>query len=697
MSVSDSLFVESLRRVWRKSKRSVWVFLFLAAGGGVDAAVLSWAAGMTASRLPSTGQLVTLGAAKPILIACSILVVVVAGVTAASFQLSLAVRRTTEVTIRFALGAQKRSVLTAAATEALVTAGLGALAGALFAWWAARGIPLLLVAEDASRLKWTPSTLWLASTILAWCLALVLINVGVVAMTSTTALRPSSPRPELKLRNFAATAQIAMCGMLVAVTIMLRGLADPTNRAPDPNLLRSLSVIRLGPKQLTPAPQLSTEALVAGQGAVNAIPHVLGSSLASSLPTGPSSLEKVTIDRAQGPAAQVVLYVDELPPPLQGPLPRLIHGRLFGFRDRDKSCPVAVVNEIAASEYFGGDALGRLVTTPDGQKYEIVGVVRDSSASPGVESPEATLYFYASQLSSTDLVGHDVTFLTSVPEENGSQLTTQLMVADPAYFNLFGEHVVKGRSFTSADAADACGVTVITESMDKQVFGGAGLGSALIDAKGVRHAIIGVANGPSVGTAADAGPSALLPLAQEPQVNLWLGIKSDAPRRIAQAVPGILRQQPHISVLSPLEPFETYASWHLSAPERIASVLTEWLAGVAFALAAIGVELVLLDNVIISQRDLGIRAAFGASPARLGGLIAARAAAWALYGEAIACAVTCVSVTLLGFGRLDLTSARLGWALLQQAAAIAAMVSAATILPVIRQWSIRPGLALRGA
>ena len=50
-------------------------------------------------------------------------------------------------------------------------------------------------------------------------------------------------------------------------------------------------------------------------------------------------------------------------------------GRLFGGQDTPEACRVAIVNDVAAREVFGGEAVGRSIDDPSGQNVEIVGVV----------------------------------------------------------------------------------------------------------------------------------------------------------------------------------------------------------------------------------------------------------------------------------------------------------------------------------
>ncbi len=48
---------------------------------------------------------------------------------------------------------------------------------------------------------------------------------------------------------------------------------------------------------------------------------------------------------------------------------------MFGGGDTAQSCTVVIVNEAAATELFDGDAVGRSIEDPAGQRVEIIGVV----------------------------------------------------------------------------------------------------------------------------------------------------------------------------------------------------------------------------------------------------------------------------------------------------------------------------------
>ena len=71
----------------------------------------------------------------------------------------------------------------------------------------------------------------------------------------------------------------------------------------------------------------------------------------------------------------------------------LLHGRPFDARDHAGGLRVAIVNDLLAQRYFGGDAVGRRLTDSRERELTIVGVVR-TATNLSVQEPPVPFVFY---------------------------------------------------------------------------------------------------------------------------------------------------------------------------------------------------------------------------------------------------------------------------------------------------------------
>ena len=68
-------------------------------------------------------------------------------------------------------------------------------------------------------------------------------------------------------------------------------------------------------------------------------------------------------------------------------------GRTFSADDRRGHAPVAIVNDLLATRFFAGNALGKTLTDSTGRRMEIVGVVQAHKYLTVQEPPVATVYY----------------------------------------------------------------------------------------------------------------------------------------------------------------------------------------------------------------------------------------------------------------------------------------------------------------
>lgn len=226
----------------------------------------------------------------------------------------------------------------------------------------------------------------------------------------------------------------------------------------------------------------------------------------------------------------------------------------------------------------------------------------------------------------------------------------------PGYFETLGVEVLQGRAFTAADDAQGSSVAIFNESAARHYFGdGDGIG------KRIRFSFGGFGGGEVtlVGVVADSRITSVettgqhmlyLPEAQSfPGQTVLVRTEGD-PMTVA---PRILETLRALDPERPLEHIATLAELRSEslAPQRLNAILFLIFAALALAIAAVGVAAVLAFTVSARRRELGIRAALGAAPAQLLGMVLREGGAMTLVGLGLG-ALGSVGLTRLMSGLL---------------------------------------------
>jgi predicted permease len=285
------------------------------------------------------------------------------------------------------------------------------------------------------------------------------------------------------------------------------------------------------------------------------------------------------------------------------------------------------------------------------------------------------------------------------PPDN--QPNADFQVITPDYFRALGITLVAGRNFSASDRAAAAAVVIINQALvDKYFPGRDPIGRVLLFGGSKRHEIVGIvadARYRSVERAAD--PTFYLPLEQNDERWPFLAftVWTDGGTAATTAVAGLLRSA--VRKADPNQPLTRVRSIEeILGTSMAARRFNTWIVGLfaatALLLAAIGTYGVMAFAVTSRTRELGVRAALGATPRDLITMVLRQGLLLTLLASAIglsaAIAVTRFMASLLfNVAPTDpLTYLLVGGML-----ALVAMT--ATFVPARRAMHVNPVAALR--
>jgi predicted permease len=215
-----------------------------------------------------------------------------------------------------------------------------------------------------------------------------------------------------------------------------------------------------------------------------------------------------------------------------------------------------------------------------------------------------------------------------IAADSGAGRWFPMEAAGTEYFRTFGTPIVRGREFRDSDREDAPPVVVVSESIARQFWPGEDpLG------KRMRVARAGVARGSTlaatayawltvVGIVPDTRFRALRdtwPMVYLPSRGGWQGsfaVQSIGTVEVADALRAALREMDPTLVVRELRSMDEIVGAQLAEP-RFVALLATTFGAVALMLAAIGLYGAIDSGVRERTREIGIRAALGATPAKI--------------------------------------------------------------------------------
>ena len=279
-------------------------------------------------------------------------------------------------------------------------------------------------------------------------------------------------------------------------------------------------------------------------------------------------------------------------------------------------------------------------------------------------------------------------------------------VVSPSYFSTLGIAMVKGRALSDRDTRSAPPVLVVNERLAKRFFenvdpigqhlliqqiipGQTGLGPD------ISWEIVGVIHDEKIGGPADTQSAGVyVSNEQSPVYGMVLNVRTDVePASLQRSITAAIRRINKDQAIIDIRTVEEIRQLAMGG-RRLQSLLLTVFGSVALILAGLGVYGVISYSVVQRTRELGIRAALGASRASLLRLALDRGVLLTMLGLAVgvggALALTRLMATLLyGVGPRDPAT------MVSVAVVLGLVAVVASYVPSRRATKVDPIIALR--
>jgi putative ABC transport system permease protein len=204
----------------------------------------------------------------------------------------------------------------------------------------------------------------------------------------------------------------------------------------------------------------------------------------------------------------------------------------------------------------------------------------------------------------------------------GQEVTTDVRVTDPAYFNAMGIPLRRGRNFTDLEATEARHVVLISESFARQYFPGEDpIGKRItvpMSERPVPSEIVGIVGDVRYESLVDeAKPAVYFPHSELTYPFMTFVIRTAGdPAEIGPAV------RSELLAIDPDQPMSDVRTMNQVMADTVSrarfnTLLLGLLAGLATLLAAVGIFGVMNYSVTLRTHEIGIRMALGAQPSRV--------------------------------------------------------------------------------
>jgi predicted permease len=269
------------------------------------------------------------------------------------------------------------------------------------------------------------------------------------------------------------------------------------------------------------------------------------------------------------------------------------------------------------------------------------------------------------------------------------------------FFRATGIPLVRGRAFSEQDRADTPPVVIVNRALvDKYLPGRDPIGKVLRFGGDKRHTIVGVvadARYRSIEQSAD--PTFYFPLEQNDErwpflaFTVWADGGAAGARNAVPFLREAVREADPQQPISRLRTFDEILEQSMAA-RRFNTWMVALFAGTALLLAAVGTYGVMAHAVANRTRELGLRAALGARPADLIGMILRQGAALTLVATGIGLTAAALLTRYMASLLFDVAPRDAG-IFAAVAATLGVVAIVATLVPATRAMRADPTVALR--
>jgi predicted permease len=406
-------------------------------------------AGVSATLLPVwkshlIGVPTLLMAPLQILSVVSFVMLLIACANVVNLLLARSIARQKELGIRLALGAGRGRLARQLLVEALLLAGLGALAAIPLALWMGQSLAWLLPANFPSALDVTLNGDVLGFTILI-CVVAALVS-GMAPLLHSTrpdlndALKEggrggTSGTHSHRLRGLLVVCEVALALVaLIGAGLFARSFYNVGTIHPGFDA-RNVSVARFSLYTNGYSTDQTKQFCLRLRQRMEAAPGVVGASYSCQVPLaiGSSMWNDLEVEGYVPGRSENMRISGNLIAPGFLNLLRIpqVEGRDFSEHDDVKTSPVMIVNQTFARRFFGDrNPIGRKVKGW-GESFTVVGVAKDSKYDSPVEAPQSFVYVPFAQVYWGNL---DVAFYarsTGSPGETLARLRREVAAIDP--------------------------------------------------------------------------------------------------------------------------------------------------------------------------------------------------------------------------------------------------------------------------
>ena len=380
-----------------------------------------------------------------VLVAAVAFVLLIACANVANLLLARAVGRQREIAIRSAVGASRGRIVAQLLIESVVLSLAAGAAGLLLAVWS---VPLLArlagpnapaagtIALDGSALAFTVAVALVTGLVFGLAPTLQTTRVDVAAAINEAGRGAAAGAGHHRLRGMLVVTEMALATMLLVGAVLLtKSLVRLQDVSPgfEP---RGLLVADAPLSPVTYASASTRNELVDRlRDRLARVPGVKVAEVGTALPfsgAGSSIHFNIVGRPPKGPEEYIITGFRAVGPDYFTALGiPILHGRTFTDRDRDRSRPVAIVNETFVKRFLRGDseealrARAQLGAIPDNEDetpiMDIVGVVGDTKQA--FEAATQPTMFVPYQQQTIDVVGGIYRGLTIVLKTDGDPLS----------------------------------------------------------------------------------------------------------------------------------------------------------------------------------------------------------------------------------------------------------------------------------